>query len=144
MAYSLGIEPFFFSYAKNDDAPVKYATITKYFVIFGSAAMLIIVVFADIIKKFYICEEEYWHAMEVVPYIILANLMLAIYTNLSVWYKLQDKTKIGDYIAASVPIVKLILMYILILQILLSGAAATTLTAYAVMMLISYFLGQKT
>src|SRR5690606_11695298 len=74
MAYSLGIEPFFFSYAKNDDAPVKYATITKYFVIFGSAAMLAIVIFADLIKLFYIPEKEYWHAMEIVPYIILANL----------------------------------------------------------------------
>ena len=97
MAYSLGIEPFFFSYAKNDDAPVKYATITKYFIIFGSFSMLLIIVFADLIKPFYISKEEYWFAMEIVPYVILANLMLGIYTNLSVWYKLQDKTYIGAY-----------------------------------------------
>lgn len=143
MAYSLGIEPFFFSYAKNDDAPVKYATITKYFVIFGSAAMLAIVIFADLIKLFYIPEKEYWHAMEIVPYIILANLMLGIYTNLSVWYKLQDKTKIGAYISVFGAVVTLLLNYILIPKIGLIGAAITTLIAYAVMMLISYFLGQK-
>lgn len=143
MAYSLGIEPFFFSYAKNDDAPIKYATITKYFVIFGSFAMLTIVVFADLIKTFYIPQKEYWFAMEIVPYIILANLMLGIYTNLSVWYKLQDKTKIGAYISVFGAIVTLILNYILIPKIGLIGSAITTLIAYGVMMFISFVLGQK-
>lgn len=143
MAYSLGIEPFFFSYAKNDDAPIKYATITKYFIIFGSFAMLSIVVFADFIKTFYVPKQEYWFAMEIVPYIILANLMLGIYTNLSVWYKLQDKTKIGAYISVFGAIVTLILNYILIPKIGLIGSAITTLVAYGIMMLISFVLGQK-
>lgn len=143
MAYSLGIEPFFFSYAKNDDAPVKYAVITKYFVIFGSFGMLCIVVFADLIKLFYIREKEYWHAMEIVPYIILANLMLGIYTNLSVWYKIQDRTKVGAYISTFGAVLTLILNYILIPKIGLLGSAIATLIVYASMMLISYFLGQK-
>ncbi|WLD23959.1 oligosaccharide flippase family protein [Flavobacterium dauae] len=143
MAYSLGIEPFFFSYAKNDDAPVKYATITKYFILFGSLAMIVIVVFADIIKLFYIPKKEYWFAMEIVPYIILANLMLGIYTNLSVWYKIQDKTKIGAYISVFGAIVTVVLNYILIPKIGLLGSAITTLAAYVVMMIISYLLGQK-
>ncbi|MDO5635970.1 MAG: polysaccharide biosynthesis C-terminal domain-containing protein [Myroides sp.] len=143
MAYSLGIEPFFFSYAKNDDAPIKYAAITKYFVIFGSTAMLFIVVFADFIKTFYVPKQEYWFAMEIVPYIILANLLLGIYTNLSVWYKLQDKTKIGAYISIIGAVVTVLLNIILIPKIGLLGSAITTLIAYAVMMLISYFMGQK-
>jgi O-antigen/teichoic acid export membrane protein len=142
-AYSMGIEPFFFSYAKNDDAPVKYATITKYFVIFGSLAMLGIVVFADLIKYFYIPEKQYWFAMEIVPYVILANLMLGIYTNLSVWYKLQDKTSVGAYISIVGAVVTIALNYILIPKIGLIGSAITTLAAYAMMMLISYVLGQK-
>lgn len=143
MAYSLGIEPFFFSYAKNDDAPIKYAAVTKYFVIFGSLAMLVIVIFADLIKRFYIPEKEYWHAMEIVPYIILANLMLGIYTNLSVWYKLQDKTKIGAYISVFGAVLTLLLNYILIPKIGLIGSAIATLAVYVSMMLISYVLGQK-
>lgn len=142
-AYSMGIEPFFFSYAKNDDAPIKYATITKYFVIFGSLAMLTIVIFADLIKIYYIPEAKYWIAMEIVPYIILANLMLGIYTNLSVWYKLQDKTKIGAYISVIGAIATVVLNYILIPKIGLLGSAITTLFAYAIMMLISFVLGQK-
>ncbi|WCM41356.1 oligosaccharide flippase family protein [Flavobacterium sp. CBA20B-1] len=143
MAYSLGIEPFFFSYAKNDDAPVKYATITKYFIIFGSFAMLVIVVFADLIKLFYIPKKEYWFAMEIVPYIILANLLLGIYTNLSVWYKIQDKTKIGAYISVFGAIVTILFNFILIPKIGLIGSAITTLAAYAIMMIISFVLGQK-
>lgn len=143
MAYSLGIEPFFFSYAKNDDAPLKYATITKYFVIFGSFAMISIIVFADFIKHYYIPQKAYWHAMEIVPYIILANLMLGIYTNLSVWYKLQDKTSIGAYISVFGAVVTLVLNYLLIPVMGLMGSAVTTLIAYAVMMIISFVLGQK-
>lgn len=142
-AYSMGIEPFFFSYAKNDDAPTKYATVTKYFIIFGSFAMLTIVVFADFIKIFYVPKQEYWIAMEIVPYIILANLMLGIYTNLSVWYKIQDKTKIGAYISVFGALITIALNYVLIPKIGLIGSAITTLVAYGVMMMISYALGQK-
>lgn len=142
-AYSMGIEPFFFSYAKNDDAPIKYATVTKYFVIFGSLAMLTIVIFSDLIKTFYIPQEDYWFAMEIVPYVILANLMLGIYTNLSVWYKIQDKTKIGAYISIIGAIVTVVFNYLLIPIIGLVGSAITTLLAYATMMIISYIMGQK-
>ncbi len=143
MAYSLGIEPFFFNYAKNEDAPVKYATITKYFVIFGSLAMLFIIVFADFLKPFLISKQEYWSAMEIVPYVVLANFMLGIYTNLSVWYKLQDKTYIGAVISIGAAALTIILNFLLIPTIGIVGAAATSMIAYLVMMIVSYFLGQK-
>lgn len=143
MAYSLGIEPFFFSYAKNKDAQIKYATITKYFVIFGSLAMLLFVVTADIIKRYYIPNQNYWHTMKVVPYIILANFMLGIYTNLSVWYKLQDKTSVGAYLSIGGAIVTIVFNIILIPIWGVVGSAVTTLLAYAFMMLVSFYLGQK-
>ena len=49
-AYTLGIEPFFFSHASNENAPQTYATITKYFVIFGSFICLFVIVFIDLLK----------------------------------------------------------------------------------------------
>lgn len=143
MAYSLGIEPFFFNYAKNDDAPVKYATITKYFIIFGSFSMLFIIVFADLLKPFLISRKEYWSAMEIVPFVVLANFMLGIYTNLSVWYKLQDKTYIGAIISIGAALLTISLNFILIPSVGIVGAAATSMIAYLVMMIASYFLGQK-
>ena len=142
-AYSLGIEPFFFNYAKNEDAPTKYATITKYFVIFGSLIMLGVIVFVDILKIIIIPNASYWEAMKVVPLIILANFCLGIYTNLSVWYKLRDKTMIGAYISILGAILTLVFNYLLIPIWSYMGSALATLIAYGSMMLISYLLGNK-
>jgi len=143
MAYSLGIEPFFFNYAKNEDAQIKYATITKYFIMCGSATFLFIIVFVDIFKPFLIPKQEYWSAMEIVPYIVLANFLLGIYTNFSVWYKLQDKTYVGAVISLIGAVVTIGLNYILIPIMGIVGAAITSLTAYFLMLVISYVMGQK-
>lgn len=142
-AYTLGIEPFFFSHAGNENAPQTYATVTKYFVIFGSLIFLGVVVFSDIIKLFLVPNPDYWQAMKVVPLIILANFFLGIYTNLSVWYKLIDKTKIGAYISAFGAIVTLVLNYLLIPKFSYMGSAIATLAAYGSMMTISYIMGNK-
>ncbi|MEY3500072.1 MAG: hypothetical protein RL308_1741, partial [Bacteroidota bacterium] len=98
-AFRLGIEPFFFSHSTSDNAPQTYAVITKYFVIFGSLILLSVIVFADVLKFLLLDNKSYWEAMKVVPLIILANFFLGIYNNLSVWYKLTDKTQIGAYIS---------------------------------------------
>ena len=142
-AFTLGIEPFFFSHAKNENAPQTYAAITKYFVIFGSIILLVVIVFADLLKLILIPNPEYWAAMKVVPLIILANFCLGIYTSLSVWYKLIDKTKIGAYISIIGAIITLIINYLLIPHYSYMGSAIATLAAYGTMMAISYFLGQK-
>lgn len=142
-AFRLGIEPFFFSHAKNENAPQTYALITKYFVIFGSAILLCVVVFADVLKILFIRSEEYWEAMSVVPLIILANFFLGIYHNLSVWYKLSDKTKMGAYISIIGAAVTLVLNFVLIQYISYVGSAIATICAYGTMMLISYRLGNK-
>lgn len=142
-AYTLGIEPFFFSYAKNENAPKAYADVTKYFVIFGSLISLTVIVFADIIKVLLIPNSEYWSAMKVVPLIVLANFFLGIYTNLSVWYKLTDRTKMGAYISIVGAIVTLVLNFILIKYLSYVGSAIATIAAYGSMMLISYVLGNR-
>ncbi|MFV8371615.1 lipopolysaccharide biosynthesis protein [Flavobacterium sp. LB2P74] len=142
-AYTLGIEPFFFSHADNQDAPQTYATITKYFVIFGSFILLSVIVFADVLKVIMIQDESYWEAMKVVPLIILANFFLGIYTNLSVWYKLIDKTHIGAYISIIGAIITLVLNYLLIPTMSYYGSAIATIAAYGSMMFISYYFGNK-
>ena len=142
-AYTLGIEPFFFSHASNKDAPQTYAMVTKYFVIFGSFILLSVIVFADLFKMLMIRDESYWVAMKVVPLIILANFFLGIYTNLSVWYKLIDKTYIGAYISIVGAIITLALNFLLIPTMSYYGSAIATITAYGSMMFISYYLGNK-
>jgi O-antigen/teichoic acid export membrane protein len=142
-AYTLGIEPFFFSHSSEPNAPQTYATVTKYFVIFGSFILLSVIVFADVFKYMMIRDPSYWEAMKVVPLIILANFFLGIYTNLSVWYKLIDKTYIGAYISIVGAIVTLGLNYLLIPTMSYYGSAIATIAAYGSMMVISYYLGNK-
>lgn len=142
-AYTLGIEPFFFSHAKNENAPQTYAKITKYFVIFGSFITLIIIVFADILKLLLVPNPSYWSAMNIVPLIVLANFFLGIYTNLSIWYKLIDKTKTGAYISILGAIVTIIINLLLIPKIGYTGSAIATIFAYGTMMMVSYIMGQK-
>ena len=142
-AFRLGIEPFFFSHSSNENASKTYAEITKYFVIFGSIILLVVVVFADVLKMFIIRDASYWEAMKVVPLIILANFFLGIYNNLSVWYKLTDKTKMGMYISIVGAIITLVLNFLLIPIWSYMGSAIATISAYGSMMLISYYLGNK-
>jgi O-antigen/teichoic acid export membrane protein len=142
-AFRLGIEPFFFSHSGNEKAPETYAVITKYFVIMGSLILLSVIVFADILKLMLLDNRAYWEAMKVVPLIILANFCLGIYNNLSVWYKLTDKTKIGAYISIVGAVLTLILNYLLIPKYSYYGSAIATIAAYGSMMIISYVLGNK-
>jgi O-antigen/teichoic acid export membrane protein len=142
-AYTLGIEPFFFSHASNENAQQTYATITKYFVIFGSFICLFVIAFADLLKQILVPTPSYWVADKVIPLIVLANFFLGIYTNLSVWYKLIDKTKIGAYISLIGAAITLILNWILIPTMSYYGSAIATIAAYGSMMIISYQLGQK-
>lgn len=142
-AYTLGIEPFFFSHAGSENAQQTYATVTKYFVIFGSLMSLFIIAFVDILKRPIVPKSEYWSAIDVVPLIVYANFFLGIYTNLSVWYKLIDKTKIGAYISIIGALITLWLNYVLIDKYSYYGSAIATLAAYGSMMVISYYLGRK-
>jgi O-antigen/teichoic acid export membrane protein len=142
-AYTLGIEPFFFSHANQENATQTYATITKYFVITGSFILLFVIVFVDILKVLLVPNSAYWNAMEVVPLIILANFFLGIYTNLSVWYKLIDKTQIGAYISIVGAALTLLLNFWLVPIMSYYGSAVATIAAYGSMMFISYYLGKK-
>lgn len=142
-AFRLGIEPFFFSHAITENPQKNYARILEYFVIFGSVILLTVVVFADVLKVIFIGDEAYWNAMWIVPIILLANFCLGIYHNLSVWYKITDRTKFGAYISVFGALLTLLLNFWLIPIISYKGSAIATLSAYSVMMLLSYYFGNK-
>ena len=142
-AFTLGIEPFFFSQSNQENAQQTYATVTKYFVITGSFIMLFVIVFIDLLKEIIIGNPIYYDAIKVVPLIVLANFFLGIYTNLSVWYKVIDKTKIGAYISIFGAVITLILNFWLVPIFSYYGSAIATIVAYGTMMITSYYLGQK-
>lgn len=142
-AFRLGIEPYFFSHAKTDNPQKNYAKILEYFVVFGSIILLSVVVFSDIIKKLIIRDEAFWEAMWIVPIILIASFCLGIYHNLSVWYKITDRTKFGAYISVIGAIITLALNIWLIPIIGYKGSALATLAAYASMVVLSYSYGKK-
>jgi len=142
-AYRLGIEPFFFSSAKDKEAKINYAKILELFVVFGALILLIVVVFVDVLKLILIPNESYWEAMSVVPILLLAYLFLGIYHNLSVWYKITDLTKFGAYISIFGAILTLAINLLFIPKFGYMASAIATLVAYASMAFISYFIGQK-
>lgn len=142
-AYRLGIEPFFFSHAKAENPQKNYARILEFFVAFGSVILLSVVVFADMLKPYIVRSEAYWEAMWVVPIILLANFCLGIYHNLSVWYKITDKTKFGAYISLFGALVTLVINLLFIKEFSYKASAIATLAAYGIMMLLSYYFGRK-
>ena len=142
-AYRLGIEPFIFSQSKTKDAAKNYAKILEFFVICGALILLVVVVFIDILKGILIPNEAYWDAMKVVPILLLAYLFLGIYHNLSVWYKITDRTKFGAYISVFGAVVTLLINVIFISTFSYMASAVATLVAYLSMTVLSYYFGRK-
>lgn len=142
-AYRLGIEPYFFSHSNSKNPQKNYAKILEFFVAFGAVILLSVVVFADVLKPIIVRSEAYWEAMWIVPIILIANFCLGIYHNLSVWYKITDRTKFGAYISVFGAVVTLVLNFVLIPILSYKGSAIATLSAYASMVLLSYYFGRK-
>jgi O-antigen/teichoic acid export membrane protein len=143
MAFRLGAEPFFFNQADKKNAKETYSKILTWFTILGALFMLIVVVFIDIFAHILLGKPEYFEALKIVPIILLANLFLGIYNNLSVWYKLTDKTKYGMYFSLLGAIITVVFNIIMIPRIGFMASAWATLITYGFMMTISYLVGKK-
>lgn len=140
-AFKYAAEPFFFSKAKESDAKEVYAIVMKYFVLFCAVMFAGIMLYMDIVQFF--VGAEFRVGIGVVPILLLANMFLGIFYNLSIWYKLTGQTKFGAYIALIGATITLILNYLLIPVMGYMGSAWTTFICYFVMMVLSYWWGQK-
>jgi O-antigen/teichoic acid export membrane protein len=134
-------EPFFFSQFKEKDSKHTYAQVTKYFVLCGLCIFLGVMLYIDIIKFF--IDESYHSGLTVVPILLLANLFLGIFFNLSIWYKLNDLTKYGAYLAIIGAIITVVINVLLIPKYGYMGSAIATLICYFSMTVISYLWGNK-
>lgn len=134
-------EPFFFATEKEKDSKMLYADVMKYFVIFCLLILMFVLIYIDIVK--YFIDEKFHEGLIIVPIILMANLFLGVYYNLSVWYKLTNKTLYGALIAVIGATITIVLNVVLIPVIGYKGSALATIICYASMMTISYFMGQK-
>jgi len=141
-AFRYGAEPFFFAQAQKTDAKEKYALVMRYFIAFTAFIFLAINVFIDVIKNF-IRDEAYHEGLDVVPILLLANLFLGMYYNLSVWYKVSEKTGFGAYLSVSGALITIVLNILLIPTMSYMGSAWATLICYASMCIMSYLFSRR-
>jgi O-antigen/teichoic acid export membrane protein len=140
-AFKFAAEPFFFNNASEKNSKKLNAVVMKYFIIFclflflGTMMNLPWIQFAISVK--------YRTGLEVVPILLLANLCLGVYFNLSIWYKLTGQTKFGAIITIIGAIITLSINYLFIPKYGYMACAWATLASYGLMMVLSYILGQK-
>lgn len=140
-AFRYAAEPFFFSESDKSNAKQTYATVMTWFALVLGAIYLGTLLYLDIIKGF--IGDEFHSGLKVVPILLLANLFLGLYYNLSVWFKLTDKTLMGAYVSGLGAFITIALNIIWIPIYGYEGSAWATLITYVLMTLLSYFLGQK-
>ena len=134
-------EPFFFSHSTQTDSKTIYTQVMNWFVIICSFIFLSVMLNIDLLKL--LVTKEYRVGMNVVAILLIANMFLGIFYNLSIWYKLTDKTKLGALVSIIGAGITIILNFILVPIYGYIGAAWATLICYLSVMVISYFLGQK-
>ena len=142
-AYRMGIEPYFFKQMNNENAKNNYAKVTEYFSFFASIVAMGIIANISWLKVIFITDHSYWTAMDIVPIIVIANLCFGIYYNLSTWYKVTDRTHFGTLISWFGAGVTIVLHLLFLQKYGFMVSAWVTFIAYFLMMVLSYFLGQK-
>lgn len=142
-AFRMGAEPFFFKQAEGKDPQKVYARVMKFFVIVICSMFLFVGLYLDVWKHLFLTKPEYWEGIKIVPILLLANMFLGVYYNLSIWYKIKDKTLSGAYITIIGALVTFVINYIFIPKYNYVASAWATFAAYGTMMVISYLWGQK-
>ena len=146
-AFRMGAEPFFFKQSEGQNPQKVYARVMKFFVITISFMFLVVAMYIDIWKYFLSTDpvklKIYWTGLKVVPILLLANMFLGIYYNLSIWYKLTHKTLAGAYITLIGAVITLVINFTLIPYFGYMACAWATFLCYGSMMVLSYLWGQK-
>ncbi|NLR92392.1 lipopolysaccharide biosynthesis protein [Flammeovirga agarivorans] len=142
-AYKYSAEPFFFNQAGSKDSPKVFARIMYYFVIVLMVMVVAVSANLEVIAPILIRREEYLVGLPVVPILLMANLFLGMYYNLSVWFKVTDNTKYGALISAIGALFTISLNALLVPYFGFYGSAIATFVCYLSMMILAYVLGQK-
>lgn len=140
-AFRYAYEPFVFGKAKEQDCKSTYAKGMKFFIIFTLLAFLCVMAWLDILK--FIVSPGYWEGLRVVPIVMVAEIMMGIYFNLSFWYKLIDKTIWGAWFSLAGCAVLLIINFMFIPEYGYMACAWGGFAGYGTSMLLSYLVGQK-
>jgi len=140
-AFRYAYEPYIFAKNRSDDNRKAYIEAMKYYIIFGLFIFLAVVFYMDIIK--FLVAEKYREGLVVVPVILICYLFQGIFFNLSLWYKLTDRTMWGAYITLLGCVLTVMGNVLFVPRYGYIAAAWTSFVCYLLMMVISWALGQK-
>ena len=139
--FRYAFEPFLFEISGEKDAQQTYARVMRYFVIIGLMIFLGVTFYMDGVQ--YFLGKDFRGGVGIVPIVLFANLLLGIYYSLSVWYKVTDKTIYASVIALSGTVVTIMVNVIFIPVYGYWASAWATLACYFLMVVISFFWGQR-
>lgn len=140
-AFRMAAEPFFFKQKDEKNAPFVYARVMKWFVITLCIAFLITGLYLHIWK--YMIGSEYRQGLYIVPILLMANVFLGIYYNLSVWYKITDRMHWGIIITVIGAVITFVGNYFFIPKYEMYAGATVTMFCYGAMVVMAYSIGQK-
>ncbi|MFW5851981.1 MAG: lipopolysaccharide biosynthesis protein [Bacteroidota bacterium] len=140
-AFRFAAEPFFFSRMHATDARELYAKIMNYFVAFTVFIFLVIMLYIDVFKHF--IGSKFHEGLHIVPILLLANIFLGIVFNLSIWYKLSNKTRYGIWIVGFGALITIAINMAFVPIYGYVACAWATLACYVLMTILSYRLCQK-
>lgn len=139
-AFRMAAEPFFFTHAEQKESPVLFARVNQLFTIVATFFLMAICFNMGVLR--YFIDEEYWSGLDIVPLLLLGYLFLGIYYNMSVWFKVTDRTGIGTMITSFGAILTITLNFVFIPYFGILGSALVTFICYFVMTMLCYFTGQ--
>lgn len=142
-AFRYAYEPIIFNKRKGNDEAERnsYALAMKYYVISALVIYIGVMAYLDVIKLF--VGENYYAGLNVVPIVMWGELMMGVYFNLSLWYKLVDKTWWGGIISF---VGCLFTVLIIVWGVPYWGfyaCAWASAVSNTVMVAVCYFLGQR-
>lgn len=143
-AFRFAYEPFIFSQNCDENGKNKneaYVAAMRFFIIFSFVIFIGVMFYLPIIR--YFISPKYFEGLKVVPIIMLAELFFGIFFNLSLWYKLTDKTQWGTYFSLMGLGITLIGNILLVPRMGYMGCAWAAFACYFTMMVVSYFVGKK-
>ncbi len=140
-AFRYAYEPFIFAQNKGGDKKNEYADAMKFFIIFSLLIFLGMIFYLDILK--HLIRNDYWVGLRVVPIILISYLFQGIFFNLSLWYKLTDKTEYGAYFSIIGLIITLLVNILFVPKYGYMASASASLCCFFTITVISYCFGQK-
>lgn len=140
-AFRYAYEPFVFGGGRSRESRESQAAVMKYFVIFALLAFLVVMAYLDIFK--YIIHSGYWEGLRAVPVVMMAEILMSVYFNLSFWYKLAGKTWWGAVFSAAGCVVLLAVNIFGVPRFGYMACAWGGVAGYGVCVLLSYCVGHK-